>query len=90
MPMDRDHLAALLEQLHHALARARSVDEESRRLLGTVMSDIDRVLRQPAREPQEAPVSNRLEGLAVHFEAEHPAVAGAMRQLIDALAKAGI
>ena len=32
----------------------------------------------------------RLEELVVRYEADHPGVAGAMRQLIDALAKAGI
>ena len=80
----------LLKQLHHALGGARPADEESRRLLGTVMSDIERVLQQPGAPPDGEPVSGRLEELVVRYEADHPAVAGAMRQLIDALAKAGI
>jgi hypothetical protein len=32
----------------------------------------------------------RLESLAVRFEAGHPAIAEALRELIDALVKAGI
>ncbi len=89
MAMDRDALRDLLKQLHHALGGERAVDEESRHLLGTVMGDIERVLQQPAGVADE-PVSGRLDELVVRYEADHPAVAGAMRQLIDALAKAGI
>jgi hypothetical protein len=39
----------------------------------------------PAAAPGEV-----LEGAAVRLEAEHPGVAGAVRALVDALAKAGI
>lgn len=89
--MDRDRLRALLKSLHRELSGARTVDDESRRLLGTALSDIDRVLQEPAGGGAgTARVSSRLESLVVRFEADHPAVAGAMRQLIDALAKAGI
>ena len=88
--MDRDRLRDLLEQLHRALGGAGAVDEESRRLLGTVLADIERVLHQPGGGTRGAAVSGRLEELVVRYEADHPGVAGAMRQLIDALAKAGI
>jgi hypothetical protein len=88
--MDRGQLRDLLKQLHQELDGAQAPDPESRRLLGTVMSDIDRLLHQPAGSAQGAPASARLEELVVRYEADHPAVAGAMRQLIDALAKAGI
>jgi hypothetical protein len=88
--MDRDRLRNLLEQLHQALGGAGSVDADSRRLLGTVLTDIERVLQQPGGSPGGAPASERLEELVVRYEADHPGVAGAMRQLIDALAKAGI
>jgi hypothetical protein len=33
---------------------------------------------------------DRLEGAAVRLEAEHPGLAGAIRSVLDALAKAGI
>jgi hypothetical protein len=53
------------------------------------MGDIERALggAAPRREESHAP---RLEELAVQFEAEHPTLARALRQLMDALAKAGI
>jgi hypothetical protein len=87
--MNRNRLRDLLQQLHQALGGAGTVDEESRRLLGTVMSDIERVLERGGGA-RGAPMSSRLEELILRYEADHPAVAGAMRQLIDALAKAGI
>ena len=79
--MSSDDLNALLKRLHAELGRATALDDESRRLLGVVLSDIDRL--GPA-----AP--GRLETLAVRFEAEHPAVAAALRQVADLLGKAGI
>lgn len=88
--MDHDRLEALLRSLRDELADAKSVDEESRRLLSNVMADIGRLLRVPRPAADGGLLSHRLGSLAVHFEAEHPAVAGAMRQLMDALAKAGI
>lgn len=88
--MDRDELQALLKSLQRELGDARSLDPESRRLLGDVMGDIGRALQTSAAPADAGPVSDRLDDLAVRFEADHPALAGAMRQLIDALAKAGI
>jgi hypothetical protein len=89
MAMDRNKLRDLLQQLHDALGGAGPVDEESRHLLSRVMSDIERVL-QSGGGARGTPMSGRLEELVVRYEADHPGVAGAMRQLIDALAKAGI
>lgn len=88
--MNRDRLQKLLESLHRELADAKSVDQEARHQLGTLVSDIERVLKTPDAPQPRAAVSGRLEALIVRFEADHPAIAGAMRQLIDALAKAGI
>lgn len=88
--MDRDQLQALVKSLQRELADAKSLDPESRRLLGAVMGDIGRALHSSAPPANAAPISGRLDDLAVRFEADHPALAGAMRQLIDALAKAGI
>ena len=58
-----------------------------RLLLGTLMRDIERLDPGVAAAAAHAP---RLESLAVRFEASHPGLAEALRQLIDALGKAGI
>ena len=94
--MAEESLRELLARLHQQLsASGRALDGESRQLLATVMRDIERALSPggQALEPGSAPAgthSPRLESLAVRFEAGHPALAEVLRELIDALGKAGI
>ena len=75
--------------MHARLGRATSLDSDARKHLTTALHDIEQAL---ARQRQAAarPPKSRLEALAVQFEADHPAVAGVIRQLIDALSNAGI
>lgn len=77
--------------LHERLARLDrgEIDARTRELLLLLLGDLTRLLGA-ALEDEDQPLTKRLEGLAVRFEAEHPAVGHAVRQLIDALAKAGI
>lgn len=92
--MNQESLRELLARVHERLSAATSVDGESRELLGTLMHDIERALGAgaPAAAPQASGqvAASRLEGLAVGFEAGHPQLAEVLRQLIDALGKAGI
>ncbi len=71
----------------HDWVRADSLDEESRQLLTTLSHDIERALgRPPERATSEAtaPSRNSLEEAAVQLEADHPALANIVRQLVDA------
>jgi len=93
--MTQESLPQLLERVHERLAASGSLDRESRQLLVTLMRDMERALG--GRAAPDAAVAGaaaahapRLESLAVRFEAGHPALAEAVRQLIDALGKAGI
>ena len=81
----KDQLAAL----HAELGRTRSVDPQQRQLLADLLGDITRLLRKPGAA-QDQSVTGRLDELAVHFEAEHPALGNAIRQVVDTLSKAGI
>jgi len=87
--MPEETLRELLARVHEHLSVSGSVDQESRQLLGTVMRDIERAL-QPAPAGAAAAQAQRLESLAVRFEAGHPGLAETLRELIDALVKAGI
>jgi hypothetical protein len=85
-------LRLTLADLHRELTVARQLAPEDRELLEKTLRDIEQALGREAvadtgadRAPGEA-----LEGAAVRLEAEHPRVAGAVRALVDALAKAGI
>ena len=83
----KDQLAAL----HAELARTRSVDDpELRQQLIVVLGDITRLLGKPTTAGEHNSLIEQLDALAVRFEADHPALGTAIRQVVDALAKAGI
>ena len=84
----QQHIVALherLERLDH-----RSLEPRTRELLIMLLNDLTRLLGAPPFDDENHPLTDRLEELAVRFEAEHPAVGTAVRQLIDALSQAGI
>jgi len=78
--------------LHAKLQRLDrdAIDASTRESLMQLLSDLTRLLGAASLDNADHPLTERLEQLAVSFEAEHPAVGTAVRQLIDALAKAGI
>ena len=84
----QQHILALHDRLDR-LDRD-SVDSRTRDSLMLLLNDLTRLLGAASLENEDHPLTERLEQLAVNFEAEHPAVGTAVRQLIDALAKAGI
>jgi Domain of unknown function (DUF4404) len=87
-----NELRERLASLHSELARTSAVDPQSRELLITLLSDITRLLGPSSSrsEDDQRSVAERLDELAVQFEAEHPALGTAIRQVVDTLAKAGI
>jgi hypothetical protein len=82
----KDQLAAL----HAELGRTRSIDPQVRPLLIDLLGDITRLLGKPATAGEHRSLAEHLDSLAVQFEAEHPALGNALRQVVDALGKAGI
>ena len=85
--MGQSELDDLLRQLHARLGAASSLDSEDRRLLTAVARDIEGVL---GKGDARAPSASGLDSLAAKFDADHPALADTLRQLVDALGKAGI
>ena len=83
-----NELRRLLAQLHERLHGASTVDAESRELLATVARDIEGALERRDRHP--AGTRSKLRELAAQFEADHPALAEAVRDVVDTLGKAGI
>ncbi len=85
-------LHTTLHELQRELGEARLLAPDDRALLEAVMRDIQQALAQatPVEEEDSPAPGDALEGAAVRLEAGHPGVAGAVRALIDALAKAGI
>ena len=84
----QQHILALHDRLER-LDRD-SIEPRTRESLMLLLNDLTRLLGAASLDSEDHPLGERLEQLAVNFEAEHPAVGTAVRQLIDALAKAGI
>ena len=84
----QQHILALHERLERL--DNRSLEPRTRELLLMLLNDLTRLLGPPPSDAEDHPLTQRLEEIAVRFEAEHPSVGTAVRQLIDALAKAGI
>ena len=83
----RDHLA----KLNSELSAADQADPAAREKLGDVMRDINRRIETPAAAlPVDASLPDRLERIAVQFEADHPTLAASARRLVDLLSEVGI
>lgn len=83
-------LKQTVHSLHEELARAPQLGPEDRALLESALADIRRALDATPAAPAAVEHGDALEGAAVRLEAGHPGLAGAIRSVIDALAKAGI
>jgi hypothetical protein len=94
--MDPNVLRDQLMKLHEELGMAKRVDPRSNQLLAEIMEDIKRLMEQsadaPAASVPAAPPSlpDRLEKIAVQFEADHPTLAASSRRLVDLLGKVGL
>jgi hypothetical protein len=85
-------LRKTLLELQGELSGARTLAPEDRALLEATMRDIEQALAESTAVAESSPAApgDVLEGAAVRLEADHPGIAGAVRALVDALAKAGI
>ena len=90
--MDKTSLRDLVAKLHAEMSDALRTDPKSRESLSDMMRDINRLVDEPVRSPASAPGSlpQRLERIAVQFEADHPTLAASARRLVDLLSEVGI
>ena len=89
--MSEQHLRQMLEQLHTELQRANTIDDRSRDLLRSVLSDIEDLLernQKPGTEPES--IVARLREAVRDFEQTHPTLTDAIGRVADALAGIGI
>lgn len=90
--MDQKSLRERLAKLHAELANAHQQDPATRQSLGEILPDVKRMVDQPAGPAASSykTLPERLEKVAVQFEAEHPTLAASARGLIALLNEAGI
>lgn len=86
--MKSEDLHRTLERLRDELQRTPSLDEDSRKLLHDLARDAERLPKSSA--PATHTWGERIEELAVRFEADHPTIGASLRELIEILGKAGI
>ncbi len=85
--MDTERIQTLLSELHRELSDADTLPEAVAAEARTVISDLQESL--PADGGHHG-VVERLEEVAAGFEAEHPTLASAARQIASALGRMGI
>jgi hypothetical protein len=91
--MDQKSLRERLAKLHAELSKAHQQNPASRPSLGEILPDVQRMLDQPAGAAApsvDKSLRERLESVAVQFEAEHPTLAASARRLIELLNEVGI
>ena len=85
--MERETVRARLAQIHDELSKAHAAAPETREQLDSVLPDVKRLTEGGS---QDESLKERLERVAVRFEANHPTVAGSVRRLVDLLGEVGI
>ena len=90
--MDKKSLRDLVTKLHGELTEALRKDPKSRERLSDMMKDINRLIDKPTelRSASHGSLPDRLERVAVQFEADHPTLAASARRLVDLLGEVGI
>ena len=91
--MDKNSLRERIAELHTEMTEALRDDPKSRDSMSDMMQDINRLLDKPAADTPSsthASLPDRLERIAVQFEAAHPTLAASARRLVDLLGEVGI
>jgi hypothetical protein len=90
--MDKNSLRDLVTKLRAEMTEALRADPKSRESLSDMMQDINRLIDKPADSPPSphGSLPDRLERIAVQFEADHPTLAASARRLVDLLGEVGI
>jgi hypothetical protein len=90
--MDQNTLRERLAKLHAELSDAHGDDPATRQALEEILPDIKRMVERQGADtlPPDRSLPDRLERVAVQFEALHPTLAASARRLIDLLSEVGI
>ncbi len=99
MTDDSNRLTRAVNDLHEALQNSPNLNPEGRQLLEQVLTEVRNALQPPPSdsdadqnqdEHQSISLRRQLAAAAMEFEGDHPALAGTLKSVIDALAQIGI
>lgn len=89
--MDEKTIRDRLAHLHDELNDAHQANPGAQPGLNEILPDVKRMAEGGIGSSSDAALlSQRLEKVAVQFEAAHPAIAGSVRRLVDLLGEVGI
>jgi Domain of unknown function (DUF4404) len=89
--MDKNSLRDHLAKLRGDLTAAPQADAATKQSLNDALQDIHRMIdTTDAAAAQDSTLPERLERIAVQFEAGHPTLAASARRLVDLLGEVGI
>ena len=89
--MDPEKLKSLVSQLHQELADAKELPPELEGKVAEVVGEMTDLLPKPTESPEDHHSAlQKLEEYAAGFDAEHPKLASALRQISVALGNIGI
>lgn len=89
--MDTNSLREHLAKLQAELTEAHRTDTKYGESLSKMMQDINALIDKSESAPAaDKSLSDRLERMAVQFEAGHPTLAASARRLVDLLGEVGI
>ncbi len=91
-PPSRENLQGSLRELNSQLERTPTLHPHARSTLQALLSELHHSLHggPPAASTPGEPPIGRLQALAVEFEAEHPLLAGALREFVELCSRAGL
>ncbi len=91
---EMERLREVLDELHGALESAESVDPALQEPLRDAIDEIREILDVSTGESKDEAhrqaLSSRVEEMALHFEADHPTIAGTLNRLTHMLSSMGI
>ncbi len=79
-----------IQALHRQLTELQQIDSTVQEQLLILQADINRLVDNNAPDAQEHSPTEAVESLAARFDADHPTLSTALRNLLDSLGKAGI
>jgi len=91
--MDQNHVREHLAQLHAQLSDLeQKAGPETKQRLSDTARDLNRLIdaHSGTSSARDESLPDRLEKIAVQFEADHPTLAASARRLVDLLGEVGI
>lgn len=82
--MPNDTLKQQLQQLHNTLQQQPELSDEDHLLVKQIAQDIEHL------GAKDDDLNDRIRQQAIEFEQQHPALAEALRQVVDTLGRIGV